>query len=112
MAYRKTYIVRSLPKEKPPKVTDKNFNSVSDSLYRNKRGRDNNPLPDSFYHCQLWLAYFYQRAFKNIGEFCPINTDHFMVRYYSKPDSLKAETKLFKIIAENKGLKISASEGG
>ena len=115
MAYRKTFIIRELSNEQPI-VSEKNFNDISNSFYDNQKRltirQKQNDLPDSFYHCITWLAYLYERAFKELGEFCPITTSHFMVRFFDRLDAERAIKKLNGIIAEYDGLHIDVESGG
>jgi hypothetical protein len=115
MAYRKTFLIRGLPRS-TPKVSDENYNAVSDCLFRSRKRLTLSQLkrgfPATFHSCTAWQAYLYQRIFKGVGEFCPIDADHFMVRFVGKYSADSAVKALETLMEETKGLNIDIETGG
>jgi len=115
MALRKTFIIKNLP-EKRPNVGLVLLNSIAENLYRNrnrhKRVAENygetwvdNPLPYKKRHSLTWLSFIFRQVFKDTEtEFCPIDYNHFMVRFYDSPETYL--TKLNNMKNKWQGLEI------
>lgn len=126
MAYRKTFIIRSLP-EKRPVVGKELRGSIAQNLFENmNRARhmasayrppevyNENPLGYDYEHTIAWLSFIYRQVFKDMeyASFCPIHKNHFMVRFCGPVDANEGIDKLRQVMARWPGLEIDIEHGG